>query len=235
MNNNSRIFRHEIKFQITEAEKMILLSKIKDVMKLDKHAKNGTYLIRSLYFDDLVNSAYQDKMAGISARRKYRIRLYDHNDSVIHLERKQKQDQYILKESASLTRKETEMILSGTYDFLLQREEAICKDFYIECMTNSLRPKVIVDYERIPYVFDEGDVRVTFDQQIRSGMLSFDLFDKNLPTLNVMESENLIMELKFTEFLPQIIRNLIPTQHLHAVATSKYVLCFDKKYGMSSK
>lgn len=233
--NNSKVFRHELKYQIGEAEKYVILSKIKDAMALDKNARNGQYSIRSLYFDDLANSAYHDKIIGINSRKKYRIRIYDYSDQIIHLERKQKQGQYILKEAVSIHRNEVQSIMMGNYAFLLDRDEPLCKDFYIECVTNHLRPKVIVDYERIPYVLETGDVRVTFDQQIRTGVLSYELFDESLPTIQVMDPENLIMEIKFTEFLPQIIRNLIPTQHLNSTATSKYVMCFDTKYGMDNR
>lgn len=234
MNNqgNRRRFRHELKFVINEAEKQVITSKIKDVLSFDENAENGEYMIRSLYFDDMWNRAYEEKMSGIATREKYRIRIYNYSDRAIKLERKTKQGSYILKETANLTREEVDAILLGDYTFLMHKDSNLCKEFYMECIANQMRPRVIVDYEREPYVLKEGNVRITFDMSVRAGMLSYDLFDETLPTLPCLEPGTLIMEVKYTEFLPQIIRNILPPENSEMIAVSKYVLCYDKRYGI---
>ena len=228
--NIKNIYRHELKYTLCEAEKTAIISRIKDLISLDNNAINGSYSIRSLYFDDMWNSAYEEKLIGIQSRKKYRIRIYNYSDSNIKLECKQKEGQYIYKNSANLSKEEAQFLISGEFEFLLERPEQLCRQFYIECREKAMVPKAIVDYERIPYIYEPGDVRITFDTNIRTGMLGFDIFDRDMPTLPVLNKEELVMEVKFTEFLPQFIRDILPPDHFEYNAVSKYVLCFEKRY-----
>lgn len=223
------VFRHELKYIISEVEKEIIKNRLKEFMSQDKHAVNGSYFIRSLYFDDFWEDAYFEKEAGTDERKKYRIRTYNLEDSVIRLECKRKKGQYINKISAKLNRQEVEQIMRGDIEFLRDRKEQVCKDFYIESKINMLRPKVIVDYEREPYVCPFGDVRITFDEHVRSGVFENDIFDKNLPVLETLPPHQLIMEVKYTEYLPEIFRNLLQVDNSYYTAASKYVLCLQKR------
>ena len=145
-------FRHEAKYLIGLKEKALLTQRFESILHLDKHAQNGGYTIRSLYFDDYWNSSYEEKDAGILMRKKYRIRIYNFSDRSIKLERKKKFENYIYKEAAPLAREEVEKIIDGDYGFLLHSPYPLCREFYFECMTNVMRPRVIVDYEREPWV-----------------------------------------------------------------------------------
>ena len=218
-------YRHELKYRISYPEKAALEVRMKPLLQYDRHARQGGYLIRSLYFDDCWNSAYEEKDAGVLLRKKYRIRIYDFSDRIIKLERKKKYDSYICKEDAVLTRAELEQILAGEYAFLLCSPQPLCREFYYECVSQMLRPRVIVDYDREPWVLDAGTVRITFDQRIRAAVGSWDLFDRTLPTLPVQGPGELVMEVKFTELLPQIVRTLLPPKAQELTAVSKYVLC----------
>ena len=91
-----------------------------------------------------------------------------------------------------------------------------------------MRPRTIVDYDREPWIMEAGTVRVTFDSDVRAAVGSFDIFDPTLPAFSVLEPGKLIMEVKFTEMLPQIIRNILPPQAAEFMAVSKYVLCYEK-------
>lgn len=226
------IFRHELKYEISYSEKELQIARMKEILHMDPHAGSTGYMIRSLYFDDYWNSAYEEKLIGTVSRKKYRIRIYDFSDKVIKLECKNKQGNYIYKESANLVREEVERILSGDYAFLLQREEAICHRFYVACMSDLLRPKVIVDYDRVPYIYDVGTVRVTFDMHVRAGLGSFDLFDCNIPMAETMQGDRLIMEVKYTECLPQIVKNILPQESGEYTSASKYCMCYDKKMSL---
>lgn len=161
-------------------------------------------------------------------RKKYRIRIYNYSDRSIKLERKKKHGSYIFKESAPLTREEVEKILAGDYEFLLKSQYPLCREFYVECVSNMMRPRTIVDYDREPWIMDEGTVRVTFDRDVRAAIGSFDIFDPTLPTLPVLEPGKLVMEVKFTEMLPQIVRDILPPHVAEFTAVSKYVLCYEK-------
>lgn len=221
-------YRHELKYRISYAEKAALEVRMQPLLQRDAHAGPGGYMIRSLYFDDYWNAAYTEKNAGVLLRKKYRIRIYDCSDRVIKLERKKKYDNYICKEDATLTRSELEQILAGEYSFLLHSPQPLCREFYYECVSKMLRPRVIVDYDREPWVLDAGTVRITFDQRIRAAIGGFALFNAALPTLPVLGPDELVMEVKFTEFLPQFVRTVLPPKAQELTAISKYVLCCEK-------
>lgn len=230
----SERYRNEWKYLIDTAQKELLCKRLSPFLQLDKHAKNGGYMIRSLYFDDYYNSAYEEKDAGVLKRKKYRIRIYNCSDSSIKLERKKKFGSYIYKEAASLTRDEVYKILDGDYEFLLSSDKSLLKEFYVECVSNVMRPRVIVDYDREPWIADEGTVRITFDMDVRAAVGTYDIFDSTLPTLPVLEPGKCVMEVKFTEFLPQAVREILPDRASEFTAVSKYVLCYEKTEYMNN-
>lgn len=222
-------FRHELKFLISEQEKQVIEERLLLLLKRDLHTEGGSYTIRSLYFDDMWQNAYEEKLAGVESRKKYRIRIYNNSDAVIRLECKHKEGQYINKTSAVLSRSETERIIAGDVSFLRDRKEAVSLDFYRECIINGMRPAVIVDYEREPFVYPYGDVRITFDLHVRAGLYTDNLFDSRIPVAEVMEPGRLIMEVKFTEYLPEMIRDILPVADSAYVAFSKYTMCLEKR------
>lgn len=88
--SHTEAYRHELKYLISYADKAELAVRLAPVLHLDPHATNGGYFIRSLYFDDYWNTAYEEKDAGVLLRKKYRIRIYNCSDRSIKLERKKK-------------------------------------------------------------------------------------------------------------------------------------------------
>lgn len=233
-NSDKPKYRHEMKYLISSHEKQAMIARLGAVMEMDSNGSDAGYTIRSLYFDDYYYSAYKEKMAGTLERRKYRMRIYNFSDKVIKLECKQKQGNYIHKEAVGLSRDEAESILRGDYGFLLKRKEKLCREFYIECMTDRMRPAVVVDYERAAFVFAQGDVRITFDDHVRSAWLGYDIFDAGLPAYEVFAPETLIMEVKYTEFLPEFVRRLVLPDNARRMAASKYTLCLEKKWEMTN-
>lgn len=222
------IYRNEWKYLVAAGEVPVIEQRLGALIHKDAHAGENGYMIRSLYFDDYWHSAYEEKAAGVLERKKYRIRIYNASDRVIKLERKKKFGAYIFKEDATLTREGVERILSGDYEFLLHDPQSLCQEFYVESMCHVLRPRVIVDYDRVPWVMDEGTVRITFDHDVRAAIGSFDIFDPDLPVLHVLEPGKVVMEVKFTEFLPQFIRDVLPPPAHELTALSKYLLCYEK-------
>lgn len=234
MTEAKQIYRHEWKYLLSLPEAELMRRRMLSVLRPDPHGgPDGGYEIRSLYFDDWRSSAYEQKMAGVYARKKWRIRVYNCSDRVISLERKKKRGNYILKESAKLTREELDMILAGEYDFLLRRGNNLCGEFWTECVTELLRPKVIVDYHRIPLILDEGTVRVTFDSGVRAALGGFQLFDPDLPTVSAMPPDCLLVEVKYTEFLPRLVQQLLPPRAREFIAFSKYTACWDAAHHMT--
>ena len=226
MGSSQKKFRHELKYYINEYEYEMLRKRVQLVLKRDKNSVDEEgYHIRSLYFDNVYDNDLFEKNYGILKRKKYRIRIYNCSDQVIRIERKNRVGEYICKESAALTREEYEAIMNWEYDFLKSKENPLCKDFYLHLRSEQMSPRVIVDYVREAYVGNISDVRITFDKKLQASVNSTDIFDPNLVTVEALSSPVLIMEVKFNEFLPTYIRDVIQLNSHHRSAISKYVIC----------
>ncbi len=219
--------RHENKYYISQAGYRQLKARLDAGLAHDSHIvhPDGKYFIRSLYFDDYCQSGLLDKVEGVQTREKFRIRFYDLDDSFIRLESKQKWDQMTRKQSAPLTREKTDRLLAGDTWWMYNEEAPLFRHFYLKSRTRLLKPAVVVDYFREAYVFE--DVRITFDSHIASGRFNFDLFNTALPTVPVMPSDRLVLEVKYDEALPYAVRQLLKTVPLARCAISKYALCRD--------
>jgi len=221
-------YRHELKYIITQGEHKLLSMRVKACLKQDYHASinGGEYAIRSLYFDDPFDSALWEKASGVASRDKYRIRIYNLSDSAIKLERKHKEGQYIKKDSVSLSRQDCDEIVRGNLECLRHNESPFAMQFYGIFKANHLRPKVLVDYVREPYVFPAEDVRITFDKDVRTAMRCTDLFNPNVITYPVWDLRNcMILEIKFNESMPQYVQELLTLGAAERTAASKYVFC----------
>jgi hypothetical protein len=225
--------RHELKYPLTFMEYQVLRKKLATVLKLDPHARpDGRYHIRSLYFDDFKNSALFEKQAGVARRKKYRIRIYNYSDQFIKLERKTKLDQYILKDCVSLTREDADCIIARDIDFLANSENGLLRDFYLEIRNNLLRPVVMVDYLREAYVHPVGNVRITFDIGLHTGLGAVAFFDHECSTTVIHEDHDIILEIKFDDVLPLHIRGLFPNTIRPRSSLGKFVACRESAYTM---
>ena len=219
--------RHELKFLISHAEYNALAAAISVFMPADENSAEGGYAIRSLYFDDIYQSAYEDKQAGIQRRRKYRVRIYNLSDEVIKFEIKDKYDSYISKRSASITREDVESMLNRDFSFMIRSDSAALRSGYIDAQTKLLHPAVVVDYFREAYVGEEGNVRITFDSDLRAGFSSFDIFDRDMVTLPAMQEGTLTLEVKYDDYLPTTVQKLLAPLNSRQTTLSKYVMCRD--------
>lgn len=195
-------------------------------MNQDKNVgPNGEYHIRSLYFDDIGNKALHEKLGGIRDRSKYRIRIYNVQDNVIHFEKKIKYRDYIAKVKESLTRDMYDRIMAGDYEVLNVPDKPLMMELYNEMKHKLLRPKVIVDYVREPYVCENGNVRITFDKELRTGLHATDIFDPNLDPVRAIDENLIILEVKYDEYIPAYIQTALQLQGLNRQSASKYVIC----------
>lgn len=224
-------FRHELKYYINTATYYVLRHRLSALLSLDENAREdtGDYHIRSLYFDDREDSNLVTKIAGEDSREKFRVRIYNMEDSVIRLERKIKKDQYILKHSCGLTRKEFELLMEGECSFLLQKDKLPAGAVYFSMKNKGLHPVKVVDYVREAYVHPIEDVRITFDKGLCAGQ-SFDIFDKQMFTVPMLEKGIMVLEIKFNEFLPGYIRRAFDGIEAARSAISKYAIC--RKYDL---
>ena len=196
-------------------------------MELDPHTpKKGSYLIHSLYFDDYKNTSVYTTESGLSKRFKWRIRYYDDDVSYLVLERKEKIASRCHKKSCLLTIDEYNSIISGSIaDIVYDTDKSLIKELARDMMIYGYIPKVIVDYERIAYVEEITNVRVTFDLRIAASYELEHFLDGNYLKYFLQESYMNVLEVKFDEILPSYIRNIIESYNFKQSSFSKYYYC----------
>ena len=217
-------YRHEWKHEISYIDMLTLRSRLSAVAKRDTHTIDGKYFIRSLYFDNASDKALREKIDGVNKREKFRIRFYNHDTSVIHLEKKSKINGLGVKESAPLTAQQAQAIVDGNYEWMIKSEEPLINELYTKIMTQGLRPKTIVDYTREPFVFTAGNVRVTLDYNIRTGLRCTDFLNPDCVTIPAGNAP-IILEVKWDEYLPDIIKDIVQIPSCRSGAFSKYATC----------
>lgn len=185
---------------------------------------NGGYWISSLYFDDYYQSALIDKLTGIKDRKKFRIRVYNHQSNVIKLERKCKRINTVEKAHVKISKEEYEAINCGYVSFLMRKEDVVAEDFYLNYRMKNLRPRVVVEYRREAFVYKYGNVRVSFDYLLKAGSFQQDLFSNGY-MISAIPRDQIILEVKYSGYLPDVIRNIIQTNGLQQQSLSKYVMC----------
>lgn len=217
-------YRHEWKHEISYGDMLVLRQRLSSVMKRDIHAIDGKYLIRSLYFDNASDKALREKVDGVNIREKFRIRYYNNDTSLIHLEKKSKVNGLCLKDSVALSFEQAQAIANGDYGWMIDSGVPLIQELYSKMMSQGLRPKTIVDYLREPFVFAPGNVRVTLDYNIRTGMNCIDFLNSNCVTVPAGDAP-IILEVKWDEYLPDIIRDAVQLPNCRVGAFSKYAVC----------
>lgn len=217
-------YRHELKYKITCSEYMAVKERIRTVMESDPHARDGTYLIRSVYFDNVYDKALREKIDGVNKREKFRIRYYNDDLSYITLEKKMKIDKLCLKYDARITEEEFRRTLSGDILWMKNSDSQLVQELYAKMRYQNLKPRVRVSYLREPYIYKAGNVRITFDSKIRTSMNQMDFI--NADDISVEDtSGEMLMEVKYDAFLPEIIRMLLQLNGSNQEAFSKYGAC----------
>ncbi len=217
-------FRHEIKHEITCSDMLVIRQRLKAVARSDSHAADGRYFIRSLYFDNIADKALREKLDGVNCREKFRIRCYNNNFSVINLEKKSKLNGLCRKQSVRLTADEVKRLLDGDTEWMLESDRPLVQELYSKMRSQGLKPKTIVDYTREPFVYAPGNVRVTLDYNIRTGISCTDFFNEGCITVPVRE-DAVVLEVKWDGFLPDTIRAAVQLEGRRCSAFSKYAVC----------
>ncbi len=218
-------YRNELKHVVTRAHAAVITSRLSSLLQRDQNAgPDGKYLIRSLYFDTPENRAFHEKLEGLPIREKFRIRLYNHDHSFIRLEKKLKYYGSGTKMKARLTRDDVQKVLSSDIDFLRDSNQPLLRELFLKLRTERMIPRTVVDYYRGAYFCPAGNVRVTIDSDMRASVSSTDLFDIHLPMVPIMDIGTCIIEVKFDEFLPEYIQDVIQLNCCTSRAVSKYAV-----------
>lgn len=217
-------YRHERKHLISYTDMLVLRQRLGAVMQPDRHAVQGRYFIRSLYFDTPTDTALRQKLDGVDRREKFRLRCYNGDISLIHLEKKSKLSGLGSKQSADITADEAARLLRGDTAWMRDGQRPLVQELYSKMLSQQLRPKTIVDYTRQPFVFPAGNVRVTLDYDLRTGLGATDFLDFGCPTIPAGDCP-IILEVKWDGFLPDIVRDAVQLNGRRVSAFSKYAQC----------
>ena len=217
-------YRHEWKHEITYTDLLAIRARLRAVAQADPHAVDGVYQIRSLYFDNLRDKALREKVDGVNRREKFRVRYYNRDPHPIHLEKKSKVNSLGTKFSAELSPKEAQALVDGDLDWMPDSGRPLVEELFCKMRNQGLRPMTIVDYTREPYIYGPGNVRVTFDYDIRTGLRCTDFLNPDCPTIPAGDAP-IILEVKWDAYLPDIIRDAVQTPGRRAAAFSKYAQC----------
>lgn len=227
---NKTKFRHEYKYLVSAGELEILKVRAEALLQRDRHVNKdgpfaGFYNIRSVYFDDLADTCYLENESGTDPREKFRIRIYNHSDQRITLELKSKQKGMCRKQSCPLSRSQCQQLLRGEPLTEEETQPPILRKFLLQMKTRGLRPVVIVEYDRIPYVHPVGNVRVTLDCNISASSECQRFFDDSLPLRPILLPGQHILEVKWDELLPDYLYRALNLQNLQWTSFSKFYLC----------
>ena len=223
-----QVFRHELKYLITSAQVGMLKSRLSGIAPLDAHAKGGSYRIRSLYFDDYDDRCYYENENGTDPREKFRIRIYNGSTERITLECKRKERGKTLKTACPLTLEQTKRLMQGLPIGDVADQPPLLQKLTAKMLVNRMHPVVIVEYDRIPYIYRLGNVRITLDTNISSCADVQRFLDPVLPRRPIMPLGQQLLEVKYDEFLPDFLYRSLALENLSQSAFSKYYLC--RKY-----
>lgn len=217
-------FRHEYKQEIDYLDMPALRARLEAVMEQDAHAVDGKYEIRSMYFDNLNDKALREKLDGVNMREKFRIRYYNGDLSFIQLEKKSKINGLCSKEQQKITLEEAKLIQAGDLEGLVHTDKPLLRELELKMHMQGIRPKTIVDYTREPFAYAPGNVRVTLDYHIRTGLTCTDFLNPDCVTVPAGDT-SVILEVKWDEFLPSVIRDIVQVSGTRTTAFSKYAAC----------
>lgn len=216
-------FRQELKYNISENDFYLIKHNLNNIIKKDPNCKGEFYTISSLYFDDYNKTSYNQVKNGISNRWKYRIRFYNYDDSYIKLEKKHKINGLTNKTSVRITREMFDNILNNNIK-VEECNDKLLNEFIVKMKKDLLKPIICIEYDRIPYVYKLGNVRITLDFNIRYTNNYSGLFNSNK---KVYYLNNKILEVKYDELIPDFIRYRLELNHLERISFSKFNNCID--------
>ena len=222
-------FRHELKYQITDAQVAMLQNRIRHLIPMDSHVgQAGTYRIRSLYFDDYEDRCLRENEDGTDPREKFRIRIYNASSQRITLECKRKERGKTHKSACPLTVEQTKLRMAGKILPDIGSQPPVLRKLTLQMMTRRMRPVVIVEYDRIPYVYKNGNVRITLDTNITSSSAVERFLEPDILPRPVLPAGQQLLEVKYDEYLPDFIYRSLQLHSLRQTAFSKYAIC--RKY-----
>ena len=218
------VLRREEKYLLTLREALQCAARFEKVLTPDSFSQNGSYQIRSLYFDTVDDRDFHDKLTEQNCRQKIRLRIYSPGDSQVKLELKQKENIYQKKRSLLITRADALALIDGRFSVLLNYEDQFAAEMFALLTEACYRPRTIIEYSRRAFMAKENNIRLTFDSRIRALEGDCSLFSPALPLYPVLPGDQVIFEVKYNQFLLSYIMDVIRCVDRRSVSASKYCL-----------
>ncbi len=216
--------RHEWKHHITPMDRQAIINRLSAIASTDPHYGAEPYHIRSLYFDNVYDKALAERLNGCEVREKFRIRYYNSDEGYIVLEKKSKFNTLCGKKSTQITQEQCQRLIDGDTRWLAESGKPLCRELYAKMQCQLLRPRVVVDYTRRAFVYAPGNVRVTIDDEIRSGLSATQMFAPFV-TVPADLRHPVILEVKYDAYCPSIIRDAVQLDTRRTSSFSKYAVC----------
>ncbi len=215
------VYRSELKYIMSYADAAQLKIKLDAFLRTDEHAEDGSYRVKSLYYDTPCSRDFRDKINGLRTRQKLRLRIYSEEQPTAKLELKSKEGNYQHKISLEVSKDDARILANGIYTPLFQYRSEDAMRLYAMLTVDGYRPAVIVEYDRTAYSYPAFDVRLTFDSRVRSSEMNLNLYDTNLPW-NPIFTDAVILEVKFNQNLPGFVQKILRPYRLTQTSFSKY-------------
>lgn len=221
-------YRHEYKYLISRQSAELLKLRLPRYLRRDPHAgPTGIYTIRSLYFDDPNFSAFREKLDGVDNRTKYRIRCYNYSASLFRLEKKEKRGDLTRKEGQTIRSSDVISLQSTPTQRCPKTPTGLAEELRVQCAAKGLRPVVLVDYDRTPFVCADGNTRITLDENLRTVPYCGDIFGPITGMIPVLEPDQVVLEVKFDDFLPGYLSDCLADIPKIPMAISKFAMCLN--------
>ncbi|WP_036931619.1 polyphosphate polymerase domain-containing protein [Proteocatella sphenisci] len=218
------VSRTEKKYGISKITASNMRRIFSTTLKSDKHNTGDGYMVRSLYFDSYDDSDYYDKEDGYNYRKKIRLRIYSTDSEVAKLEKKEKVGSNQWKRSLSISKSDALKLIDGDFSPLIEDGSDFAFEMY-EIMTIGIyRPRCIIEYDRVAFIVEENDIRLTLDSNIRATESNFDLFSENLQFYPVSHPTEVTLEVKYDNFLFSYIKEMLALCDKKQISNSKYIM-----------
>lgn len=215
-------YRREIKYIISVTDFYRLRSYLECYLQPDEYSGDTGYTVRSLYFDSHNDRDLFDVLDGLMEKRKIRLRIYSVDSSSAKLEYKCKSGDKGRKMALTISREEGLWMADGDYSFLLAKRNPLASKLYSLLKTGVYRPKIIIDYNRLAYVYTTNDIRITFDSNIKASLITSAFFDQNIAWQPIMQSGLGVLEIKYNDFLFGHLKKAIELIDSLSTSSSKY-------------
>ena len=216
--------RHEYKYILSQAQILMEDAKINTIAELDSYVgEQGYYNIRSLYFDDYEKEETTTIMTRVVQDPLHPIingeNIYGNWIQLFYI--------HPLKRNCGISLQQCEMLMAGRVPSDIKEDQQVLWKLAYLMETRLMMPKIIVDYDRIPYVYRPGDanVRITFDKNIKSINDTNSFLDLKVGGRGILPVGSALMEVKFDDFIPDEIYSLLQLNGLQVSTFSKYYLC----------